>query len=188
MLYHKLICKISWTIFFVEWMFCFDMFFFSWMGNSNKVPNLICDPCENMWKLASTSTGKSYRELAWRPLYHFSTCGVLLFILCEPYENICCMNIARLEKLNLMSLCNRYIHTLLAISFVLKCLYGKYDVDPFEYISLNSRHKNTLKFCHTYAQTESFKYTDTVLIDFLRILISFLKIFVINFFLLSQGF
>ena len=62
-----------------------------------------------------------------------------------------------LEKLNLMSLCNRY--TYLAISFVSKCLYGKYDVDPFEYISLNSRHKNTLKFCHTYARTESFKYT-----------------------------
>ena len=61
----------------------------------------------------------------------------------------------RLEKL-LMSLCNRY--TYLAISFVSKCLYGKYDVDPFEYISLNSRLKNTLKFCHTYARTESFKY------------------------------
>ena len=39
------------------------------------------------------------------------------------------------------------------------CLYGKYDVDPFEYISLNSLHKNTLKFCYTYAQTDSFKYT-----------------------------
>ena len=25
---------------------------------------------------------------------------------------------------------------------------------------VNSRHKNTLKFCHTYARTESFKYTD----------------------------
>ena len=61
----------------------------------------------------------------------------------------------RLE--NLMSLCNRY--TYLAISFVSKCLYGKYDLDPFEYISLNSRHKNTLKFCHTYARTESCKYT-----------------------------
>ena len=65
----------------------------------------------------------------------------------------------RLEKLNLVSLCNRY--TYLVISFVSKCLYGKYDVDPFEYrpISLNFRHKNTLKFCHTYARTESFKYT-----------------------------
>ena len=50
----------------------------------------------------------------------------------------------RLEKLNLMSMCNRY--TYLAISFVSKCLYGKYDVDPFDYISFNSRHKNTLKF------------------------------------------
>ena len=56
-----------------------------------------------------------------------------------------------------MSLCNRY--TYLVISFVSKCLYGKYDMDPFEYISLNSRHKNTLKFCHTYARTESFEYT-----------------------------
>ena len=63
----------------------------------------------------------------------------------------------RHEKLNLMSLCNRY--TYLAISFVSKCLYGKYDMDPFEYISLNSRHKNTLKFCHIYAWTESFKHT-----------------------------
>ena len=35
----------------------------------------------------------------------------------------------RLEKLDLMSRCNRY--TYLAISFVSKCLYGKYDVDPF---------------------------------------------------------
>ena len=65
-------------------------------------------------------------------------------------------------------------------AFVSKFFYGKYDVDPFEYISLNSRHKNTLKFCHTYARTESFNYN--VLIDFLRILISFLKIFVITFF------
>ena len=33
-------------------------------------------------------------------------------------------------------------------------------MDPFEYISLNSHHKNTLKFHHTYyARTESFKYT-----------------------------
>ena len=32
-------------------------------------------------------------------------------------------------------------------------------MDPFEYISLNSRHKNTLKFCHTYPRTENFKYT-----------------------------
>ena len=61
-----------------------------------------------------------------------------------------------LERLNLMSLCNRY--TYLAISFVSKCLYGKYDVDPYEYILLNSRHKNTLKFCYTYVKTDSFKY------------------------------
>ena len=54
-------------------------------------------------------------------------------------------------------MCNRY--TYLAISFVSKCLHGKYDVDPFEYISLNSRYKNTLKFGHTYARTDSFKYT-----------------------------
>ena len=40
-----------------------------------------------------------------------------------------------------------------------KCLCGKYDVGPFEYISLNSRHKNNLTFCHTYARTDSFKYT-----------------------------
>ena len=32
-------------------------------------------------------------------------------------------------------------------------------MDPFENISFNSRHKNTLKFCQTYARTDSFKYT-----------------------------
>ena len=33
------------------------------MSNSPKVPNLVCDPRENLQKLASTSTGKNYREL-----------------------------------------------------------------------------------------------------------------------------
>ena len=57
------------------------------MSNSPEVPNLVCDPRENQWKLPSTSTGKNHRELAWRPFHHFSTCGVLFFILCEPHEN-----------------------------------------------------------------------------------------------------
>ena len=69
-------------------------FFFHWMSNSLKVPNLVCDPRENLRKLASTSKGKNYQELARRPLHHFSTCGVLFFILCEPHEKICCMNFA----------------------------------------------------------------------------------------------
>ena len=67
-LYHKLICKISWTIFFKNE--CFFFFSLSWMSNSQKVPNLVCDPRENLRKLASTSTGKKYRELAWRHLHH----------------------------------------------------------------------------------------------------------------------
>jgi len=61
----------------------------------------------------------------------------------------------RLEKLDLMSLCNRYKY--LSISFVSKCLYGKY-VDPFGYISVNSNHTDTLKFFHQYARTDSYKY------------------------------
>ena len=64
---------------------------------------------------------------------------------------------ARLKMLNLMSLQNRYMY--LAISFVSKCLYGIYDVDPFHFISINSRHTDTLKFSHTYARTDSFKFT-----------------------------
>ena len=63
----------------------------------------------------------------------------------------------RLEKLNLMSLSNRY--TYLALSFVSKCLYAKYDLDTFDYISLNSSHTDTLKFHHKYARTDSFKFT-----------------------------
>ena len=63
----------------------------------------------------------------------------------------------RLEKLNLMSLYHRYIY--LAIAFVCKCLHGKYDMNPFDFISINSRHKDTLKFVHMFARTDSYKYT-----------------------------
>ena len=76
----------------------------------------------------------------------------------------------RLEKLNLMSLCNRY--TYLAISFVSKCLYGKCDLDPFEYISLNFRHKIPLNFVTLMPKLRALN--TLFLIDFLRILISFL--------------
>ena len=70
------------------------------------------------------------------------------------------------------------------ISFVFKCLYGKYDVDSFDYFLLHSRHKNTFQFCHTYARIDCFKFT-----VFNRVpayLINFLKIFGFNFFLVSQ--
>jgi hypothetical protein len=63
----------------------------------------------------------------------------------------------RLEMLDLTSMHNRYNQ--LAISFVAKCLYGKYDIDPFQFISINSRHLDSLKFTHNYARTDSFKYT-----------------------------
>ena len=63
----------------------------------------------------------------------------------------------RLKKLGLMSVCNRYNY--LAISFIAKCFYCKHDIDPLEYISINSRHSNSLKFSHSYARTDSFKYT-----------------------------
>lgn len=62
----------------------------------------------------------------------------------------------RLERLDFMSVCNRY--TYLTISFVSKCLYGRYDLDPFEYISVNSFRKDTLKFHHKYARTDGFKF------------------------------
>ena len=39
-------------------------------------------------------SGEKYGELPRRPLHHFSMCSVLFFILCEPHENICCMNFA----------------------------------------------------------------------------------------------
>ena len=63
----------------------------------------------------------------------------------------------RLQRLGLSSLANRYSY--LAISYPTKCLYGVYDVDPFNYISINARHADTLKFHHTYARTDCFKYT-----------------------------
>ena len=67
-----------------------------------------------------------------------------------PYET-------RLQRLKLSSLENRFTH--IAISFVSKCLYGVYDVDPFDYISINTRHTDILKFRHTYARTDCFKNT-----------------------------
>ena len=63
----------------------------------------------------------------------------------------------RLSKLGLVSLNHRF--TFLVISFVSKCLHGVYDVDPFRYISVNTRHVDTLKFSHNYARTNCFKYT-----------------------------
>ena len=63
----------------------------------------------------------------------------------------------RLEKLGLSSMRNRYIY--LALSFVSKCLYGRYDINPFKFISVNPRHKENLKFSHTYARTDGFKFT-----------------------------
>ena len=122
-------------------------------------------------KLAILNLWKKYKD-AWCVLVSLHPGGSLS------------INSVRLEKLNLMSLCNRY--TYLAISFVSKCLYRKYDVDPFEYISLNSHHKNTLNFVILMPELRALNAL--FLIDFLRILISFLKIFVINFFLVSQGF
>ena len=65
---------------------------------------------------------------------------------------------SRLQQLDLVSLRDRF--TYLAISFVSKCLYhGRYDVDPFNYITVNSRHADTLKFSHSYARTDCFKFT-----------------------------
>ncbi len=63
----------------------------------------------------------------------------------------------RLQRLGLTSLESRYNY--LVIAFVAKCLYGKYDIDPFKYISVNSRHLDTLKFRHLYARTDCLKFT-----------------------------
>ncbi len=75
----------------------------------------------------------------------------------DNVKALCFFHLHRLEKLELMSLCNRY--TYLAISFISKCLYAKYDVDSFKYISINSSHTSTLRFHHKYARTDSFKFT-----------------------------
>ena len=63
----------------------------------------------------------------------------------------------RLERLGLTSLESRY--SFLVISFVSKCLYSVYDIDPFKYISINSSHLDNLKFCHSYARTDCLKHT-----------------------------
>ena len=63
-------------------------------NNSTSGIMAMIPSCENLQKLASTSMGKNYWELARRPLHHFRMCGILFFILCKPHENICCMNFA----------------------------------------------------------------------------------------------
>lgn len=63
----------------------------------------------------------------------------------------------RLQRLGLTSLENRYNY--FAIAYVAKCLYRVYDVDPFNFIPINARHSDTLKFHHTYARTDAFKFT-----------------------------
>ena len=62
----------------------------------------------------------------------------------------------RLEKLGLSSLENRF--HFLAIAFVSKCLYRVYDVDPFVYVRINTRHTDTIKFHHNFGRTDCFKY------------------------------
>ena len=94
-----------------------------------------------------TPTGELEYSVRLEISFHFISFGLHL----SNFKNI------TPKRLNIMSLCNN--HTYLAISFVSKCLYVKYDVDPFKYTSLNSHHKNTLKFCHIYARTDCFKYT-----------------------------
>ena len=63
----------------------------------------------------------------------------------------------RLAMLGLPSICNRY--NFLAISFTAKCFYGKYDINPFDYVSINPRHSEILKFRHNYARTDTYKFT-----------------------------
>ena len=62
----------------------------------------------------------------------------------------------RLQRLGLTSLESHYNY--LVIAFVAKCLYGEYDIDPFKYISINSRHLDTLKFRHLYARSDCLKF------------------------------
>ena len=62
----------------------------------------------------------------------------------------------RLEKLGLSSLENRFHY--LAIAFVSKCIYRVYDVDPFVYVRINTRHTDTIKFHHNFGRTDCFKY------------------------------
>ena len=63
---------------------------------------------------------------------------------------------SRLQRLELCSVENRF--KFLTISYVSKCLHGVYDVDPFNYISVNTRHSYTPKFHHNFARTDCFKY------------------------------
>ena len=62
----------------------------------------------------------------------------------------------RLEKLGLSSLNNRFHY--LAIAFVSKCFYRVYDVDPFVYVRINTRHTDTINFHHNFGRTDCFKY------------------------------
>ena len=57
--------------------------FFS-MSNLPKVPNLFCDPRENLQKLALNISREKLPGISSEAFAH----GLLFFILCEPHENM----------------------------------------------------------------------------------------------------
>ena len=59
------------------------------------------------------------------------------------------------KKLGLSSLENSFHY--LAIAFVGKCLFRVYDVDPFVYVRINTRHIETIKFHHNFGRTDCLK-------------------------------
>ena len=52
-----------------------------------------------------------------------------------------------------------YIIIILLILFVVKCLYNSFDVNISNYIQINTRHTDTIKFHHQSSRTDAFHYS-----------------------------
>ena len=63
----------------------------------------------------------------------------------------------RCAQLGLPLLINR-LH-FLSISFVVKCLYNSFDVNISNYIQINTRHTDTVKFHHQSSRTNAFHHS-----------------------------
>ena len=60
----------------------------------------------------------------------------------------------RCTRLGLPFMMNRLYFR--SISFIAKCLYLKFDLPILNFISINARHSDTLKFCHVHSRTNAF--------------------------------
>ena len=63
----------------------------------------------------------------------------------------------RCAQLGLPLLINRLYF--LSISFVVKCLYNSFDVNISNYIQINTRHTDTVKFHHQSSRTNAFHHS-----------------------------